>query len=149
MSVKEELNNFFVSCFNSILRMEENALEPITNGTLTIKEIHFIDAVFRAQAVGENCFSTIAGFLGITIGTLTKSFLRLEKKGYLTKEQDKDDKRIFYIVPTRLAELIRKEHAAFHEKMIDSVVRKVSPDQLNVLLDALKILDPFFSEGKA
>jgi len=145
---RQELNDFFVSCFNSILRAEENALESITNGKLTIKEIHFIEAVFKAQAVGENCFSTIANFLGITVGTLTTSFSRLEKKGYLVKEQDKSDKRIYYIVPTRLAELIHKEHAAFHKKMVESVIEMLSEKEIDDLVRSLKDLDNFFHEFK-
>ena len=146
MTNKEELNNFFEICFTSILRVEERALESITNSKLTIKEIHFIEAVFRAKARGENCFSTIAAFLGITIGTLTSSFARLEKKGYLIKEQDPHDKRIFYIVPTRLAELINKEHTRFHEKMVDSIVKLLSETQLDELVRALKNLETFFEE---
>ena len=148
MTNKEELNKFFVSCFNSILRAEEKALETITNGTLSIKEIHFIEAVFKARELGENCFSTIASYLGITVGTLTSSFSRLEKKGYLAKVQDKDDKRIFYIVPTRLAELIEKEHAAFHAKMIDNVIDTFSDRGINELVTSLKKLATFFEEYK-
>ena len=146
MSNREELNHFFVSCFNSILRAEERALESLTNGTLSIKEIHFIEAVFEAQKRGENCFSTIADFLGVTYGTLTTSFSRLEKKGYLAKVQDEDDKRIHYIVPTALAELINKEHTAFHERMVDSVAENLSEKQFDELVKSLHILDDFFAE---
>ena len=147
MTNKEELNNFFVSCFYTILRAEEVALESITGGTLTTKEIHFIDAVFKAKAAGENCFSTIANFLGITLGTLTTTFLRLQEKGYLTKEQDAQDKRIYYIVPTQLAEFIHKEHTAFHEKMIDSIMHTLTEKEADNLIIALKKLDEFFHEA--
>ena len=146
MTNREELNSFFVSCFNSILRAEEKALESISNGKLTIKEIHFIEAVFKAQAVQENCASTIANLLGVTLGTLTTSFSKLEQKGYLYKEQDRNDKRIFYIVPTRLAELVNKEHTAFHEKMVDKVVKLFPEEKTENLVEILKTLDKFFSE---
>lgn len=148
MKSREELNRFFVSCFNSILRAEERSLESISNGKLTIKEIHFIEAVFKAQAVGENCFSTIANFLGVTTGTLTTSFLRLERKGYLKKEQDKLDKRIYFIVPTRLAEMVNREHTAFHEKIVDEVMCMIPENEMDTLLDTLKILNDFFSQFK-
>jgi len=141
---KEQLNNFFVSCFNAILRSEENALESLTHGKLTIKEIHFIEAVFKAQAVGENCFSTIAKYLGVTVGTLTSSFLKLQSKGFLYKEQDKEDKRVFYIVPTKLAKMVYDEHEAFHDKMMDVVIKHLTNSELATLTECLKRLDEFF-----
>lgn len=148
MTNKEELNNFFVSCFNAILRSEERALEALTHGKLTVKEIHFIEAVFKSQTVGENCFSTIAKYLGVTIGTLTSSFSKLESKGFLYKEQDREDKRIFYIVPTPLAKVIYDEHAAFHERMIDRVMQHLTDDEMKTLTASLKKLDEFFHFDK-
>jgi len=144
MANKEELNNFFVSCFNAILRSEERALETLTHGKLTVKEIHFIEAVFKTQAVGENCFSTIAKYLGVTVGTLTTSYNKLAAKGLFYKEQDKDDKRIFYILPTPLAKMIYNEHLAFHERMIDRVVKHLSDEEMKTLTESLKKLDEFF-----
>lgn len=144
MTNKEELNAFFVNCFNSILRAEEKALESITNGTLTIKEIHLIEAVFKSKAVDENCFSTIASMLGISVGTLTSSFSKLEKKGYLYKEQDPNDKRIFYIVPTRLAEIINSEHEKFHHDMIDKIIDIFPETDVDHLAKMLRTLEKFF-----
>lgn len=146
MTNKKELNKFFLSCFNGILRAEETALDLITNAKLTMKEIHFIEAVFNAKERGENISSTIANMLGVTMGTLTASFARLERKGYLTKERCKNDKRVYYIIPTRLAELINKEHAAFHEKMVDSIIEAVPEKQLDGVVLSLKALTIFFEE---
>lgn len=144
MDVKSELNEFFVSCFYSILSAEERTLESITNGKLTLKEIHLIDAVFQSKDAGENNFSSIAKRLGVTLGTLTTSYAKLEKKGYLVKVQDKKDKRIFYIEPTRLAALINNEHAAFHKNMINGVEKSLSAEELLQLTSVLKKLRAFF-----
>jgi len=141
---KEKLNEFFVSCFYSILSAEERTLESISNGKLSLKEIHVIEAVFKAKSTNENNFSTIAKLLGVTLGTLTISFSKLEKKGYLVKEQHKNDKRIYYIEPTRLAELINDEHAAFHKKMIGGIIETVTEEELENLVGALNILNNFF-----
>jgi len=144
MTNHEELDYYIMSCLNSVHRAEEIALESITNGKLTVKEIHFIEAVFKAKAVNEHCFSTIANLLGVTTGTLTTSFSKLEKKGYLYKEQDKNDKRIFYIMPTKLAEMIHKEHTEFHTKMISRITQLLSESEIDVLTEALKKLNDFF-----
>jgi len=146
MSAEEKLSNFFVSCFYSILDAEELAMESITNGKLTLKEIHLIEAVINAQKTNENNFSTVAKLLNITLGTLTTAYNKLEKKGYLHKVQDENDKRIYYIVPTRLAELINEEHSAFHQKMIAGIVNKLPQKDIENLTDALKALSEFFNE---
>ena len=144
MDFKDELNTFFVGCFYSILQAEEKNLESVTNGAVTLKEIHLIEAVFQTMATGENNFSTIAKKLKITLGTMTIAFAKLEKKGYLVKEQDKKDKRFFYIKPTRLAEFINEEHAKFHEKLIDGVVRTLDEEEQRNIVSALKHLKQFF-----
>ena len=146
MDSKEKINEFFVNCFYSILGAEERAMEAISNGKLSLKEIHLIDAVFKCKASGENNFSNIAKLLGITLGTLTTSFSRLEEKGYLIKEQHKNDKRVYYIEPTRLAELINDEHAAFHQDMVNGIIELLSESELQHLLGALDILEKFFNE---
>jgi len=145
MDVTEKLNDFFVTCFYSILSAEERALESISNGKLSLKEIHVIEAVFKAKKRGENNFLTIAKILSITPGTLTTAFAKLEKKGYLVKRQDKADKRIYYIEPTRLAELINNEHSAFHRKFIEGVVRTLPRDDLDRLANTLKTVSDFFN----
>ncbi len=143
---KAKLNAFFVNCFYTILSAEERALESISNGKLSLKEIHVIEAVFKAKDEGENGnnFSAVAKILGVTLGTLTVSFSRLEKKGYLYKRRDENDKRVYYIEPTRLAALINDEHTAFHQKMIGDVIENLSPDEIEHLTAALKTLDRFF-----
>ena len=143
---KEKLNHFFASCFNYILRAEERALESISNGKLTLKEIHFIEAVFKAMAVGENCLSTLARMLRVTMGTAATSFKKLEQKGYLYKEQDQQDKRIYYIIPTKLAELVNREHTAFHEEVIDDIVKHLNGAELDALTGALEKMAEYFDD---
>ena len=146
MIQREKLNEFFVSCFYSILDAEQKALDSITNGKLSLKEIHVIEAVFKAKARGQNTFSYIASVLNIVLGTLTTSFTRLEKKGYLTKRQDKNDKRVFYIEPTPLADFVNDSHTEFHERMVDGIIKTISEKDLDDLIHALDVLDKFFKE---
>ena len=144
MDFRDELNTFFVDCFYSILSAEEKNLEAVTNGAVTLKEIHLIEAVFQSKQSGENNFSTIAKKLKVTPGTLATAFAKLEKKGYLVKEQDKKDKRIFYVNPTRLAEFINNEHTKFHEKLIEGVSCALSDEEQHNLAHSLKHLKQFF-----
>ena len=143
---REKLNEFFVSCFYSILDAEQKALESISNGKLSLKEIHVIEAVFKAKTQGKNTFSHIASVLNIVLGTLTTSFTRLEKKGYLTKRQDQNDKRVFYIEPTPLGHFVNESHDKWHQRMVDGIIKTISEKDLDDLIHALEVLDTFFKE---
>lgn len=144
--LRDEINVFFTSCFYSIMSAEERNLEAITNGTLTLKEIHLLEAVFKCVETGDNNFSAVAKRLGVTLGTLTTSFNKLEKKGYLKKTRDEKDRRVFYIEPTELASFINDEHEKFHKKMVDDIVSVLTEDEQEHLASALKQLDAFFAK---
>ena len=146
---KKKLHDFFINCFYSILSTEERALESFSKGELTLKEIHFIAAVFRTKIAGKNNFSTIARILRVTLGTLTTSFARLEKKGYLTKTQHETDKRVFFIEPTEKADRIHVEHEKFHDKMMRGIVESVSEEKMDELIESLEKLDKFFKGIRA
>ena len=139
----EILNQFMVDIFYSILNKEEKALEYLSNGKLTLKEIHVIEAVFKALRGGQNTFSGVAGILGISLGTLTEAFSKLEKKGYLTKERDEVDKRVFYIMPTPIAQMIDAEHTRWHREMIDSIVKAVPETDLANFVNSMQKLGEF------
>ena len=141
---REVFNEFMENCFYAILDSEKKALEPLTNGELTLKEIHLIEKVINLKKVGQNIFSKVANKLGITLGTLTTAFSKLEKKGYLKKEQLLVDMRMYYIVPTPAAEAIYKEHLKWHEKLVDSVLAVVPEKDLKNFINAFRSLTEFF-----
>lgn len=138
------LNEFMEECFYSILDSEKRSLESLANGKLTIKEIHLVDMVFRSQKIGDNNFSRIADKLGITLGTLTTAFNKLEKKGYLKKERYLIDNRVYYITTTSLAEKILKEHGKWHEKLVSSVLQVVPEKDRDNFINAFKSLTEYF-----
>lgn len=144
--LKDQLNTFFVSVFYSILNAEERSLEAMSNGKVTLKEIHLIEAVYKCMEKGENNFSSIAQKMKITLGTLTTAYAKLEKKGYLTKERDKKDKRVYWIYPTHIAELINMEHTKWHERLVESIASALTQEEQLNLVATLKILGEFFDK---
>jgi len=140
---EKRLQDFFVKCFYNILNVAEKAIEAFSEGDLSLKEIRLIDAVYKSA--GNNNFSNVAKVLGVTLGTLTTAFSRLEKKGYLYKVQDDGDKRIFYIEPTPHGTEMYKQYKIFHEKMFAGIVSSMSEVQLENMIAALGSLDKFFA----
>lgn len=143
---KERLNHFLVVTFNDILRYEERTLEQLTNNCLSISEIHLLEAVFATMKKKENISTNIANALGITLGSLTTAVKTLERKGYLIRERDHNDKRIFYIIPTPIATFVNEKHEKFHENMIDNIVDDLSLDEEKILAAALSKVQTYFGE---
>lgn len=146
---REILNDFMVSCFYSILEQEEKALLPVFGNKLSLKEIHLISTVYDLQKIGNNNFSRVANKLGVTLGTLTASFSKLEKKGYLKKEKYLIDNRVFYITPTKLADKVHKEHQDWHTSLLDGIIRTLPQNDLENLTKSLEQLSTFIKNLKS
>ncbi len=146
VKIRRELNTFFVDCFYAILRSEERSLESISNGKLSLKEIHVIEAVNKAVAINENTISGVAKILCVTVGTLTVAVNVLEKKGYVVKTRDQHDKRITYLTLTELGEYINESHEKFHKQMIDDVMHLTNEREQEILISSLKKLKNYFNK---
>ena len=96
--IKVQLKYFLVKVFNDVLKTEEGCLSTGEFKDLSIREMHIIESVCRANDNGtDNRASTIAQDQRITAGTLTTAVSLLEKKGYLFRKQDVKDKRVIRI----------------------------------------------------
>ncbi len=141
---KKALNHFLVDTFNDILRYEEMALEHLSNHHLSISEIHLLEAVYETLPTHENTSTLVSRRLGITLGSLTTAVKTLEKKGYLIREQDQHDKRIFYLMPTPIAGFVNQKHQEFHQGMIDEVVSRLTVEEETVLARSLEKVRTYF-----
>lgn len=148
MESKKVLNDFLVDTFNEILRLEQTALENLAERKLSISEIHVIEAVFKALEKGTNTAGEISRMLKITLGSLTVAVQTLEKKGYLYRQRNGEDKRIVRIFPTPLGELTNKIHMKFHDEMVNDVTTLLNDEEQRVLIVALGQIKTFF-ERKA
>ncbi len=143
---RERLNYFLVHVFNHILSWEEGSFKEMGVSDLSLRELHVIEAVCNLKEVGKNRMSDIAGYLSITPGSLTTSVNTLVKKGYLVRENHKDDRRVVLIVPTAEAEKVNLLHARFHSAMIQDVAKALNADEVEVLVKTLENLSVFFAE---
>ena len=148
MEKSVKLKNFFVNFFSVISKAEERAVSSFSNDELTPKEMHLITATCVTKEKKKNNFTNIAKLLGITLGTLTTSFNRLAKKGFLSKVPSLKDKRIYYIEPSENAVAMYHEFTNFHMKMVDGIVTTLEPAQLDILINSLEKLDTFFRKVK-
>jgi DNA-binding MarR family transcriptional regulator len=139
----KSINNLMVHLFNDILKLEENAVITEEFKDLTNNDMHIIEAVGLGE--GSN-MSMIARKLGITVGSLTTSMNSLVNKKYVVRERSEADRRIVYIRLTPKGEKAYRHHEEFHKKMVESVVEKLSEEEVKALSKALDGLVEFFQE---
>lgn len=145
--IKQDLNLFFVGCFNAILKQEEGALEKVCQGELSVKEMHLLEAIDLKQKTCQNTSAGVANHLGITPGSLTVAAGVLEKKGYIDKVRDKGDKRVTYLFLTNKGKRINVFHEKFHAKMIEEVINLLDEKEGEILISSLIKLKNYFKEG--
>jgi DNA-binding MarR family transcriptional regulator len=142
---EEQLNHFFVTVFNDILRLEETSLAKGPHKQLSVSEMHVIEAVCNNQEEA-NTMKELSEKLKITASSLTIAVKTLEQKGYLNREKSKTDKRKVYVKPTEIAKVANLEHAKFHKELVSSITKELNETEILSLTTALKTLHHFFVE---
>ena len=138
---REVINEIVVELFNNIMMIEEKAVRMRGISNLTMSEIHAIDAI----GIGDGkMMSEVAEQLHITMGTLTSTMTKLEKKGYAKREKDPKDRRVVIASLTKKGELAYKIHKNFHEEMVDRVILDLNLHEDKVLIKSLRNINEFF-----
>ncbi|MBE6988338.1 MAG: MarR family transcriptional regulator [Ruminococcaceae bacterium] len=137
------INKFLVEAFNEILKSEEISLNKGFRN-LSVKEMHVIEVVCEGEKTGENMANILAKKLKVTAGTLTTAVSQLEKKGYLKRERDINDKRIVRITSTESGKEAQEYHRRFHEKMVNAILENLNEEETAVLVKALGHVTDFF-----
>ncbi len=140
---KEVVNSLFVDVFNSILYLEDSYIADKLKDKVTVNEVHVIEAIMNSE---KRSMGAIAKKLMITEGTLTTSVNRLVQKGYLSRERDEQDRRVYILGLTEKADQVMEVHKHFHDRMVQHVLDNPNIDEK--LVDSLESLKLFFNELK-
>jgi DNA-binding MarR family transcriptional regulator len=140
----KELNDFFVNCFYSILKNEENTMTDYADN-LSISEVHLIEAISRTK---DNNGTNVSKHLQITLGSLTVAASTLINKGYIIKKRDENDKRISRLYLTEKGKYINEKHNDYHNNMINGILENISDKECEALINALKKINKFMEKTK-
>lgn len=131
---RHTLNELLVGLFNYILYIEANNLKS-KGVELSINEVHILESIEKASS---NTMTHLARRMMVTSGTLTTNISRLEKKGYVERYRDENDRRIVRIRLTPKADSVMKIHDEFHTRLIDKAVKDMHLDDNEVLNTSLE-----------
>lgn len=140
---EEILNILLVRLFNDILKIEGKVLKEGVFSDLSLTETHIIEAIGIDR---EMTMSEVANELDITVGTLTIAINKLIKKEYVERRRIEEDRRVVLIRLTDKGIEAFKNHANFHDDMINSVIKELSHEEEIVLMSSLEKITKFFEE---
>lgn len=139
------LNEFLVRIFNDILKLEEKSLSRGEFKDLSITEVHTLEAI----GLGEpKTMSELAAILEITPGTLSVGIRNLERKGYVKRVRNETDRRVVRISLEEKGKKAYRQHTDFHKNMIKEVLEAMSPEEEEVLGEALVSINNYFSDKR-
>lgn len=126
----KQINGSLVDIFNRILIIEENSLKVSRFSDISLKEMHTIEIIGKRDNVTP---SDIARELLLTLGTVTTSLNKLEKKGYVERTRSEKDRRVVYLSLTSKGRLLDRLHGKFHYDMIRKITADMDPSEIAAL----------------
>lgn len=95
---------------------------------LSLNSLFYVDII---RFYDKITISKIANLIGVSKSAVTIKMAELEKKGYIIKEQDVEDKRVKYL---RLSKNMQQVYDSFDDKELQVIVEineKFSRNQIN------------------
>lgn len=140
----ETLNRLLVRLFNDILVIEERALITEAFKDISITDMHVIEAIGYESARN---MTAIANDLDVTVGTLTIAINNLVKKEYVKRVRSVKDKRVVLISLMTKGQQAYLHHAKFHKHMVEDIMKRLSEQETDVLITALRSVEGYFDDN--
>ena len=138
MDTYATLNDALVKLFRDVMDLEEQAIITQEFQDITNNDVHVIQAIGTGEPKE----------LSVTVGTLTIAMNSLVKKGYVTRERGKEDRRVVYISLSEKGRHAYEHHKQFHHDMIEAILQDLTPDETESLVKALAKLNLWFRKAK-
>ena len=139
----ERLNELLLNAFQSVLKIEEQALHRMGTPGLSINEAHLMEAVAKGGETGRSV-SDLAKELSLAVASVTNAINKLERKGMLKRTRGEKDGRTVWITLTEAGARANRLHGHFHEMMVSSVAKNMDAEERKVLLKAMQNLNEHF-----
>ena len=139
----DTLNTLLVDTFNEILKVEEQSLRAATQSSVTVTEMHTLDAIGTGD---PRTVSELATATKVTVSTMTIAINRLEGKKLVERVRDTADRRVVRVRLTEAGRRIAYAHRRFHRRMARGVADGLEPGELDILAQAMEKLRGFFQE---
>ena len=109
------INDSLINVYDSIMRIEESELRKSRFKDITAKEVHLVHTIGLHD---RKTTSQVARILKLSKGTLTANLNTLERKGYVMRIANQEDRRIINLGLTSKGRLLDRAHDVFARLLV-------------------------------
>ena len=136
------MNEMLTAAYRSIIKVEELMLSDLSDGKLTISEMHMLESVGKRRGHSVT-ITELAQDLEITLPSVTSMVKRLEHKGYITKDRSSEDGRRVHVVLTQSGLRAEIAHRYFRRKIIRELTAELNVEEKAAILTGLEKMNTF------
>lgn len=141
MHDRRVLDDLLVETFNTILKVEEQALKVDGLQELSINEVHILEAIYGTDGIP---MSELAERHRVTVASMTTAIDKLVRKGFARRDSDPSDRRVVLIRLEKPGHMAVIAHRRFHNELINEAVDGLDQEEERVLISALRSVRDFF-----
>ncbi|GEK06110.1 MarR family transcriptional regulator [Schleiferilactobacillus harbinensis] len=139
------INNALVDVYDNIMRFEEQQIRGSRFRDINARELHIVHAIGLHD---HKTTSQVAREFRMSKGTLTAHLNNLERKGYIERHRNPDDRRVINLGLTSKGRLLYRVHDAFHRRLVNSFLAGMDDDDRQLIKQALMNLEEFLDEAQ-
>lgn len=113
-----------------LAEMESRAIQDERFAELSMRQVFYLSTILRLE---EPTFSDLARELKVTKPSVTALVGTLIAKGYVRKQQDSADRRIYHILPTAKGLEFNAIHEATHQRLAAFLSAHLENDEVETL----------------
>ena len=144
---QEMLNRFLVDVFGDILRLEEASLRKHCPN-LSVTELHVLEAVAACAGENERRHGRDRLFPGRNGGHCNGVSENTGAERLPGAHSCHDRPAAGFVTLTEKAYPVLRQHALFHQRMVEQVSNTLPNDQLDTLCQALETLHSYFLSSR-
>lgn len=144
--IKDDYNfisEALIDIYDQIMRIEESEIRKSRFKDITTKELHLIHTIGLHD---RKTTSEVSRVLKLSKGTLTANLNNLEKKGYIIRMINQQDRRIINLGLTSKGRLLYRAHYAFHRQLVESCLKGFDGSDIRKMRQALVNVEKFIDE---
>ena len=134
------MENAFLNVYTKLnLHFYQRIFQRLNTREATLSTVEAL-SVEIINALGTPTVTDFARFINISVANATYKVQCLIKKGYLTKEQSKDDRRVYHLHVTDRFSEYQKMSTGYISQIFERVERYYPPDEVAKLTEMLEII---------
>lgn len=133
----EKLSKLVDSIGAWLYKTEIEEIKKSSISELTYSELHTLKVI---EELDNAKLYEIADKVGVSRASMSVTIDNLEKKFFVTRDKDKNDRRAIIIKLTEKGIIANREHEKLHYKMAEAILSKLEKKQQKIIVKAFEKL---------